>query len=121
MEISEFNIDRGNYCKGTLEWYLIKTIQQILQDHGKETETYKLAEKYLPEVEKLQNEINDNGENSFEAEEKLEELEKEFTLELSEIYLSMLRNEYEYQMSKEAIIETIEANEYEFTIDGKVS
>jgi len=32
----------------------------------------------------------------------------------------MLQKEYEYQMSDEAIIETIEANEYEFTENGKL-
>lgn len=30
-----------------------------------------------------------------------------------------LRNEYEYQTSNEAVDESIEANEYEFTVDGK--
>lgn len=33
---------------------------------------------------------------------------------------SQLQTEYEYQTSKEAIIETIEANEYEFTADGRM-
>jgi hypothetical protein len=33
-------------------------------------------------------------------------------------YLEMLRQEYEYQTSEEAIIETIEANEYTFLEDG---
>jgi hypothetical protein len=30
-----------------------------------------------------------------------------------------LREEYEYQMSDESVDETLEANEYEFTADGK--
>ena len=34
------------------------------------------------------------------------------------IYLQ-LQNEYEYQNSDEQVAETIEANEYEFTVDGK--
>lgn len=32
-----------------------------------------------------------------------------------------LENEYEYQTSEKAIIETIEANEYSFTADGKIA
>jgi hypothetical protein len=31
-----------------------------------------------------------------------------------------LRNDYEYQTSEKAIKETIEANEYEFYVDGKL-
>jgi len=34
--------------------------------------------------------------------------------------LSSLKSSYEYLTSEEAIIETIEANDYEFTIDGKL-
>ena len=34
--------------------------------------------------------------------------------------LSMLKANYDYLTSREAIIETIEANEYDFTIDGKL-
>ena len=33
----------------------------------------------------------------------------------------MLRNEYEYLTSEEAVIESIRANEYEFTEDGKLA
>lgn len=33
----------------------------------------------------------------------------------------MLRDDYEYRISKEAIIETIEANEYEFTENGNLA
>ncbi len=36
-----------------------------------------------------------------------------------ELY-SSLKEEYDYQTSREAIIETIQANDYEFTEDGKI-
>jgi hypothetical protein len=32
----------------------------------------------------------------------------------------LLRKEYEYLTSADAILDTINANEYEFTIDGKM-
>jgi len=32
----------------------------------------------------------------------------------------MLQKEYEYETSEEAIVETIKANEYEFTEDGNL-
>lgn len=38
--------------------------------------------------------------------------------DLDSMFFKLLENEYEYQTSEEAIIETIEANEYEFKEDG---
>ena len=38
---------------------------------------------------------------------------------MANVFLSRLRDSYEYLTSEEAIIESIEANEYEFTEDGK--
>jgi len=34
--------------------------------------------------------------------------------------MSILRQEYEYQTSEEAIIETIAANDYDFTNEGRI-
>lgn len=53
-----------------------------------------------------------------EIEECIEELEDDFIHEIGQCYLTILQNEYEYRISEEAIIEAIEANEYEFTEDG---
>jgi hypothetical protein len=49
------------------------------------------------------------------------EIEEKYTKNLSECYLYMLKNEYEYLTSEKCIIETIEANDYYFTENGKVS
>lgn len=45
---------------------------------------------------------------------------QEWLLEHLDSILDGLRKEYEYQLSDEAIIETIGANEYDFTADGKL-
>ena len=47
-------------------------------------------------------------------------LDEEYQKEYSEDILSYLRSNYDYQISDEAIIETIEANDYDFTTDGKI-
>ena len=57
---------------------------------------------------------------SSESEDKMIDLENEFLQSLLEDYSIMLQNESEYLQSAEAIRETIEANEYEFTEDGKL-
>jgi len=48
----------------------------------------------------------------------LDELGNEFTKAILEDYLTILRNELEYLDSDDAVKESIEANEYEFTEDG---
>jgi hypothetical protein len=43
----------------------------------------------------------------------------EILTDLNSMSLTMLKNEYEYLTGKDAIIETIVSNDYEFTIEGK--
>jgi hypothetical protein len=56
---------------------------------------------------------------SQEAEDDLSDMEANFLDSLLEDYAIMLQKEYEYLQSEEAITETIVANEYEFTEEGK--
>ena len=60
------------------------------------------------------------GQFDLEIENKLDEMSEEFLKSLLEDYRIILENEYEYLTSKEAILETIEANDYEFTADGTI-
>jgi len=113
ININNFELDRdidiGLYdC--------LETAQKILTDHGPTCDTYKNAEQFIEDIDKL---VDDEEENEDFCEQK-EELEDNFKKALEEDYLSMLRNEYEHRTSKEAIIETIEANECEFTADGEL-
>jgi len=55
------------------------------------------------------------------GEDKLMDIENVFLYNLIKDYKDLLQQEYEYQTSKKAVIETIEANEYEFTKDGKLN
>jgi hypothetical protein len=56
---------------------------------------------------------------SQEAEDDLSDIEDNFLDSLLEDYSIMLQKEYEHLQSEESIIETIVANEYEFTEEGK--
>jgi hypothetical protein len=49
-----------------------------------------------------------------------EDIDANFLRSLLEDYRIMLQKEYEYLTSEETIIETIEANEYEFTEKGEM-
>ena len=55
-----------------------------------------------------------------EYDEEIEYLEEEFRKEIAEEILSMWTRQYEYEISDDAIKETIIANEYEFTEEGKL-
>jgi hypothetical protein len=61
--------------------------------------------------------VNDNGYLPQTDNDNIVELLRDF---MNWIY-KMLETEYEYQTSNESIIGTIEANDYEFTEDGKLS
>ena len=90
LEITEFDLYRRDIDG--------KLTKAILENHGKTCETYKLAEKWQ----------NKHGEDN----------QDEFTKLLLKVYLNILNKDYEYLTSEEAIKETIEANEYEFTKEG---
>jgi len=112
--IKEFDIDRGSYCKLVCN-DAHKTARLIVENHGETCDTRKLADEYLKAHANLG---RDDGGDIFT--DLLENLDAEFARALGEEYLSLLRQEYEYLTSEDAIVETIQANEYEFTKDGKL-
>jgi len=109
LKITSFDLDRNKHV--TVE--LIKTPLQICwlikENHGETCETFILAKKFLADYEMLP-----------ETLEGLEEIEEQFESDLFECYANILQNEVNYLQSKESIIETIKANEYEFTENGKL-
>lgn len=115
IKLEGFTSDIAQYVNLEIDSY-IETAQKILTDHGPTCDTYKDAEQFIEDIDKL---VDDEEENEDFCEQK-EKLEDNFKKALEEDYLSMLRNEYEHRTSKEAIIETIEANECEFTAEGEL-
>ena len=123
-KIKEFDIDRGSYCKLICD-DAHETARLIVENHGEDCDTRKLANEYLKDHDKIINEAerDEDGElaNEYAVDKLLDELETEFQRALGEEYLSLLRKEYEYLTSEDAIVETIETNGYEFTEDGKLA
>lgn len=111
LDITGFDLDRPNYCKGKFidvnhEVNRGKlTAKLILKEHGEQCETFKTAEKFLSELEH-------NKDN--------EDMIDDFLNDILEDYKTILKNEYEYLTSKEAIIETIEANDFQYLEDGTI-
>lgn len=131
LEITGFDIDRGSYCKGKFEVDAEYCAKLIISEHGEKCETYKTASAFLERYNALSaklevangKEVNDDDyevKNEIsDLEDKISELEDEFLQSILEDYRINLQNEYEYLSSEKVIIGTIEANDYEFTEDGK--
>jgi hypothetical protein len=117
-EINGFDIDRGSYCELKCK-DARETARLIVENHGETCGTRKLADEYLKDYTEKMSESERDEHGDFIEEPDFGDLDAAFERALGEEYLSMLRQEYEYQTSEEAILETIEANEYEFTEEGR--
>ena len=98
IKISEFDIDHGT-IKGEYYDDAVDVKKAIMKNHGKTCDTYQTVLEY---------DLRKN------------DVEDDLLYSLLQDYLSILRKEYEYLTTKEAIIETIEANDYTFDLDGNI-
>jgi len=114
LEIDSFDIDLASYVKGHFLESAEGVAKNIISEHGKNCETSKTAAAYLEELNKIKAKTPDD-EDTYSDDE-----DAEFLRALCEDYRIMLTHEYEYLTGKESIIETIKANDYEFTKEGKL-
>ena len=127
LKLTEFELDRGSYCRGKFIEYAKDTANAIIENHGESCETFKTAEEYAAECatlwQKYPEKLDEEGfdENESDRDNEQEELDGEFLKSILEDYRIILQKDYEYLSSEDAIIETIKANEYEFTEDGKLA
>ena len=122
-KISAFDIDRGSFCDISFTDSAISVAESILKEHGEMCETYKAATNFIAKWQPVYNDyLDENSEKyeSSESEDEIIELEDEFLKNLSEDYRIMLSKEFDYLTTKEAIIETIKANNYEFLETGEL-
>jgi hypothetical protein len=121
LKIESFDLDYHS-ISGKFMASADDTYKSIMIYHGKDCETYITAQIYREELAKevelnfIRNREEDCPEDFLDT----EEVDKEFLHMLLQDYLIILKKEYEYRTSEEAIKETIEANEYEFTEDGEL-
>lgn len=115
LEITGFDLYRKSISYGDV-LSPSEICANIFRDHGDDCSTYKLAEKFMDEFTPMFAQYLETE----EGEDDLIELEEIFFKELRHEYIYILQSELEYLESEEAILEAIEANEYEFTADGKI-
>jgi len=126
LEITEFDLDRASYAKGNFMYDAKYTADNIIREHGAHCDTAKTAQDYLVTLKTETDKVLSEYSNKECPEDYLddfldtEDIDAEFLRSLLEDYRIMLSKEYDYLTSEAAIIETIEANEYEFLDNGKL-
>lgn len=111
LKLKYFDLERRT-ISGSFITSAGEVVEDILANHGEKCGTYKTALKYKNCFQSTSDEID---------EDILDNMEDEFLSELLQDYISLLREEFDFLTSEKAIIDTIEANEYEFTKDGKLA
>ena len=115
LEIRSFDLDRGSFAEIHIEDFE-ETSKNIIEEFGDNVPIQKTAKNYIDEFNKIQA----NFKEDEDIERELEILDEKYQREYSEDILSYLRSSYDWEISDEAITETIEANDYDFTTDGKI-
>ena len=117
IELRSFDVDRGSFAEIHID-YFFETCEKIIETHGENCETYKIAKRYIKEYNNSIQHLNDDDDDHDFID--LDYLDEEYQKEFSEEVFSMLRKEYEHMTSEEYLIEMFEANEYEFTAEGEM-
>lgn len=113
LQLTSFDIERD--CSGNFIDYPEDTAKKIMSEHGKNCDTLLTAREYQANYTRIEEEYTDL---KFTTE--INALNNEFLKSILEDYRVILQKEYEYLTSEEAIIETIGANDYDFTEDGVI-
>lgn len=122
LKIKGFGLYRRRSAIGEFTITAAEVMANIFANHGEKCETYKTAKAFEAEWQPLFDDYMDDLSDKYEsqeAEDDLSDMETNFLDSLLEDYAITLQKEYEYLQSEEAIIETIVANQYEFTAEGK--
>jgi len=124
LVIRHFILGQASHVCGSWVEEAEEVAALILENHGDVCETHKDATAFLADLEDAQEAHrtqpgwNAHYDDDFEDTDAYEELCQEFKATICEDYRIILQAEEDYLCSEEAIIETIKANEYEFTADG---
>lgn len=127
LKITSFDLDRNRHATGEFKYFggAEQCAELILENHGKDCETYKTAKQYLADLAKLNEQIESvDGDDETNCEyevwqDKRGELNDEFLQSLLEDYSIMLQHESEWMVEDEQCDDTIRANEYTFTETGE--
>lgn len=129
VKITGFDLDRSRNATGRFIQAPKDCALLIVSEHGEKCETRKTAETYLKDLASLEAEYQAKNESDpeydfeddFDFRNAMEDLNVEFLGSILEDYAMILQSEYDHQTSEAQIIESIEANEYDFTANGELA
>lgn len=124
LQLKEFEIDSASFIRNVIGEIITSAPQvaeTIKEQHGDSCQTYIHAQKYLYALENIAESPAGDGDSAERGiyEQERQELDDNFLTGLLSCYKDILQQELEHIQSDEHIDETIRANEYTFTIDGK--
>jgi len=127
LTLESFDLDRNRHATGKFSEDPHQVAKNIQDNHGKMCDTYRIATDYLSVRDTLVKKYEDKNKPNHVAEEhedifdeRLEMADKSFETMLINAYSVILQKDYEYLVTDEAIIETIQANDYDFTSNGVI-
>lgn len=123
LKLTGFDLDRDLNGEGHLTKSAKEVAELILNEHGESCETYATAKEFLKNRAKFFSEVSLDAYGDLKTtalEHELEDMEIQFKKNLLKDYANILQKEYEYLTERKQIIESIEANVYEFTEDGRL-
>ena len=115
LEIRSFDLDRGSFAEIHIEDFE-QTSKNIIEEFGDSVAIKQTAKNYLDKYNKIQANFKEDEDIERELEILDEKYQREFEIDI----LSYLRDEYEYQISDEALDEFFMNNDYDFTTEGKI-
>jgi hypothetical protein len=108
LDITDFDLDRHDIGGRFIDDGAYDAANKIKVEHGFDTPTHKLADEFLKDYAKADDD-------------DIDDLSDEFLKALLEEYRIILTNEFEWLTSDECVIDTMRANEYEFNEDGSLA
>lgn len=111
LKIKSFDLDRNRHATGEFTIPAAHVAERIVNEHGKDCETFKTAKAFIAKCQKLE---SNPPKDESEWNDKQDEQDAEFLKSILEDYSIILQNEYEYLLGDEQVEECIIANEYDF-------
>lgn len=123
LKLTTFDLDRNKHAEGEFTLSANEVAEKILKEHGEMCETYETADTFMIEWQPIFNDYIDKTSANYESKElegSLRDMEDDFLNSLLEDYVDMLEKECDHLQSEEAILETIELNNYIFEENGEM-
>jgi len=111
LKLISFDVIRERSCDLAYAESIEKVCGKILGNHGSSCETWRQASFHLAEYNKAYKKDDEAG---------MIAVEESFLKAIGKAYQVLLRQDLEDRTSEEQIIETIKANEYWFTENGRL-